>query len=208
MGFGFQIIGLFLLICVELHQLTFKLSQVWHQIFHKLKGKNKFFWHEHTIFIVCRIIAWPICNQYLNLFLKILMSTCAHVPKFGSSVSCKQSKFQQKIHSEWKMWMLNFELKYQQMQKILRYAYDSVLFITNTIFYLFRSCEFRAQLHTALHDCMFSRTHAWLLTKKQEILSKRPKNHEKEGKCINFDQKSSLRTMQSLALLKFDVKYA
>ena len=30
---------------------------------------------------------------------------------FGSSVSCKQSKFLQKIHSKWKMWMLNFEQK-------------------------------------------------------------------------------------------------
>ena len=31
--------------------------------------------------------------------------------KFGSSVSCKQSKLGQKIHSKWKMWMLNFEQK-------------------------------------------------------------------------------------------------
>ena len=39
------------------------------------------------------------------------MSTCAEVSEFGSSMSCKQSMFQQKIHSKWKMWMLNFELK-------------------------------------------------------------------------------------------------
>ena len=37
------------------------------------------------------------------------MSTCEEVSKFGSSVSRKQSKFWQKIHSKWKMWMLNFE---------------------------------------------------------------------------------------------------
>ena len=42
---------------------------------------------------VYRIIAWPICNQCLNLWDKILMSVCAQVSKFGSSVSCKQSKF-------------------------------------------------------------------------------------------------------------------
>ena len=39
------------------------------------------------------------------------MSTCAQVSKFGSSVSCKQSMFQKKIYSKWKMWMLNFEQK-------------------------------------------------------------------------------------------------
>ena len=37
------------------------------------------------------------------------------------SVSCKQSKFQQQIHSKWKM----------LMQKILRNAYDIVLFTIN-----------------------------------------------------------------------------
>ena len=33
------------------------------------------------------------------------MSVC------GSSVLCKQRRLQQKIHSKWKMWVLNFELK-------------------------------------------------------------------------------------------------
>ena len=49
------------------------------------------------------------------------MSTCAKVSKFGSIVSCEQSKFQQKIHSKWKMWMFNLDQRYQQMQKILRF---------------------------------------------------------------------------------------
>ena len=48
----------------------------------------------YTRFSVCRIIGWPICNQCLNLFHKILMSTCtcALVSKFGSTVSWKLSK--------------------------------------------------------------------------------------------------------------------
>ena len=36
---------------------------------------------------------------------------CTQVSKFDNSVSCKQSKFQQKIHSKWKIWTLNFEQK-------------------------------------------------------------------------------------------------
>ena len=100
------------LLCVV--TLTFKLSRVWHQIFHKLKEKinkktNSF--NMYTIFTVCRMIAWPICNLCLNLFLKTLMSACAQVSKFGSSLSCKQSKFQQEIHSKWKMWMLNLKVE-------------------------------------------------------------------------------------------------
>ena len=39
------------------------------------------------------------------------MSTCAQASKFGSSGSCKQSNFRQKIHSKWKMRMLNFQQK-------------------------------------------------------------------------------------------------
>ena len=80
---------------------------------------------------VYRITAWQICNQCLNLLYKILMSVCAQVSKCacGSPVSCKQRKFQQKIHSKWKLRMLNFEKNiYQQIQMILRYDYDIVLF--------------------------------------------------------------------------------
>ena len=79
----------------------------WHLSFHKFDVKYFTNWKkkinsfEMYIFKVCRMIAWPICNQCLNLFFKILMSTCAQVSKFGSSVSCKQSKFQKKIHSKW-----------------------------------------------------------------------------------------------------------
>ena len=51
---------------------------------------------------VYRIMAWPICNQCLNLLQKNLISissVCAQVSNFSNSVSCKQSKFQQKSHS-------------------------------------------------------------------------------------------------------------
>ena len=77
----------------------------------KMKKEINFFCHvyKYTLFKVCRIIAWPIWNQGSNIFQKILMSTCAGVSKFGSSVPCKQGKFRQKIHSKWKMWILNFE---------------------------------------------------------------------------------------------------
>ena len=109
---------------VELH---------WHLSFHKFDVKNFSDWKRNiilltrrAIFRVYRIIAWPICNQCLNLLDKMLMSVCAQVFKFDSSVSCKQNKFQQKIHSKWKMWMINFINR--DMQKILMYAYDIVLF--------------------------------------------------------------------------------
>ena len=42
---------------------------------------------------------------------KVWSRTCAQASKFGSSMSCKQSKFQQKIHSKWQIWMLDFEQK-------------------------------------------------------------------------------------------------
>ena len=72
-------------------------------------------------------------------FLKILMSTCAQVSKFGSSVSCKQSKFQQEIHSKWKMWMLNLK------QKVSTDAEESacgiVLFTINRYFTFFEAVK-------------------------------------------------------------------
>ena len=56
------------------------------------------------------------------------MLLCAQVSKFGSSISCKQSKFQQKMHSKlWKTWILNFELKLstdaEDSQKCLEYVF-------------------------------------------------------------------------------------
>ena len=61
--------------CVELH---------WHLSFHKFDVKNFSDWKKkHSSFDmksiarVYRIIAWPICNQCLNLLDKILMSVCA-----------------------------------------------------------------------------------------------------------------------------------
>ena len=47
---------------------------------------------------------------------------------------CKQSKFRLKIHSKLKMWMLILNERYQQMQKILRCAYDVVSFTINRYF--------------------------------------------------------------------------
>ena len=38
------------------------------------------------------------------------MSVCAQVSKFDSLVSCKQSKFQQKIRYKWKMWMIEHKV--------------------------------------------------------------------------------------------------
>ena len=76
------------------------------------------------------------------------------------------------------MWKLNFDQRYQQMQKILRYAYGIVLLTINrSIFYLFWSCELRANIDCTIklkwhfnytHLCMtsyfgevmFSRTNA------------------------------------------------
>ena len=97
--------------CVELHwHLSF--HKFWRQKFFRLKEKHHSF-DMKSIFRVYRIIAWPICNQCLNLLDKILMSVFAQVFKFDSSVSCKQNKFQQKIHSKWKMWMINFINRYR-----------------------------------------------------------------------------------------------
>ena len=43
-----------------------------------------------------------------------------------------EKKFRQKIHSKWKMWMLDFEQKVSIDADILRYAYDIVLCTTST----------------------------------------------------------------------------
>ena len=82
-----------------------------------------------SLFRVSRIIAWPIWNQCWNIFHKILMSTSAEVSKFCNTVSCKQSKFRQKIHSKWKMWLLYFD-----EEDFFRYAYGIVLFTNNRYF--------------------------------------------------------------------------
>ena len=75
------------------------------------------------------------------------MSTCAQVSKFGSSVSCKQSTFQQKIHSKWKMWMLNLKQKAstdaKDSQECLWYC---IVYHFKQVFYLFWSCELRANI--------------------------------------------------------------
>ena len=133
----------------------------------------------YTIFRVCRMIAWPICNLYLNLFFKMLMSTCAQVSNFGNSVSCfKQSKFQQKIHSLWKMWMLNLK------QKVSTDAEDSQVFLWYCIvyhlqiglFYLFWSCELRTNIDCttklkALYET--STTHLCMTSHLSEVLRTR-----------------------------------
>ena len=64
-----------------------------------------------------------VTDECLNLLHKILISVCAQASKIGSSVSCKQSKFQQKVHSIRKMWMLDFE------QKVSTDAEDSQVYL-------------------------------------------------------------------------------
>ena len=91
--------------CEELH---------WHlsvpnfdvKILSDQKKKKKSF-DMKSISRVYRIIAWQIWNKCPNLLHKMLLSYIT----FGSSVSCKQNRFHQKINSKLKMWMLNFEQK-------------------------------------------------------------------------------------------------
>ena len=152
--------------------LTFKLSQVWHQIFQKLKENIKSFWY--SIFRVSRIIAWPIWNQCLNLYHQIWMSTCAQVSKFGSSVSCKQSKFWQKIHSKWKMRMFNFEQKVstdaKDSQVGLCLWYCIVYHLQVFFLHVYWSCELRANIECTIklkrhfnytYLCMTSHFRQW-----------------------------------------------
>ena len=100
----------------------------------------------YSIFRICRIIAWTIWSQCLIFFHKILMSKCAQVSKFGSTVSCKQIKFRQKNHSKWKMLMLNFE------QKVSTDAEDSQVclwycFVYHLLLFFLRwSCELGANI--------------------------------------------------------------
>ena len=104
-----------------------------------------------SLFRVCRINAWLLWNQSVNIKEhKILMSPCAAVSKFGSSVSCKQSKFQQKIHSKWKMWMLNLE---QKISMIL-------LCLPLTGIFLYWSCKLRANIDRTIKlTWQFNYTH-------------------------------------------------
>ena len=72
------------------------------------------------------------------------MSTIIQVSKFGSSVSCKQSKFQKKIHSKWKVWMLNFEEKVSaDAEDSQVYAYGIVLFTIYRYFTCFEAVNLR-----------------------------------------------------------------
>ena len=66
----------------------------WHLSFHEFDIKYFKNWKRklnsfdlHSLFRVCRIIiAWPNWKQCLNIFHKILMSVCAEVSKFGSTL--------------------------------------------------------------------------------------------------------------------------
>ena len=111
-------------------------------------------------------------------------------------MSCfKQSKFQQKIHSLWKMWMLNIK------QKVSTDAEDSQVFLWYCIvyhlqiglFYLFWSCELRTNIDCttklkALYET--STTHLCMTSHLSEVLRTKcfgdecfPKWHFE--KCVN-----------------------
>ena len=61
------------------------------------------------------------------------MSTCAYFSKFGSLWQSKQGKFQQKNPYEWKLWILNFQLKWSNAE-ILRNAYNFA-FVIHVIYF-------------------------------------------------------------------------
>ena len=85
------------------------------------------------------------CTQQIRDLYCIGVRMCKGF-KFGSEVSCKQNKFEQKIHSKWKMWMLNFE---QKVSTYAEYSMPMMLYcLLLTVFDLFWSFKNRETLTT------------------------------------------------------------